>query len=150
MKKAKSLYIVLLLALLVAASSVAAQAQSAPQTADPAKPDSKAANQTVKKSVDSVATPKKDSSQTSAAATSAPNSAATMDAAATAATGSSAAARKPTAAQETAPAKNTGMVWVNTESRVYHKPGSRWYGKTKQGKYMTEADAMEVGYHSAK
>jgi len=38
------------------------------------------------------------------------------------------------------------MVWVNTESRIYHKPGSRYYGKTKQGKYMTEADAIKAGY----
>jgi len=36
------------------------------------------------------------------------------------------------------------MVWVNTESG---KPGTRWYGKTKQGKYMTEADAIKAGYH---
>ncbi len=42
------------------------------------------------------------------------------------------------------------MVWVNTESGVYHKPGTRWYGKTKQGKYMTEADAIKAGYHPAK
>ena len=37
------------------------------------------------------------------------------------------------------------MVWVNTDSGVYHKPGTRWYGKTKQGKYMTEADAQKAG-----
>ncbi len=41
------------------------------------------------------------------------------------------------------------MVWVNTESGVYHKPGSRYYGKTKQGKYMQEADAIKAGYHAA-
>jgi hypothetical protein len=38
------------------------------------------------------------------------------------------------------------MVWVNTESGIYHKQGSRYYGKTKQGKYMTEADAIKAGY----
>jgi len=43
-----------------------------------------------------------------------------------------------------------GMVWVNTDTKVYHKSGSRWYGKTKQGKWMTEADAQKAGYKSAK
>ena len=41
------------------------------------------------------------------------------------------------------------MVWVNTDSGVYHKPGTRYYGKTKQGKYMTEADAQKAGYRAA-
>ncbi len=42
------------------------------------------------------------------------------------------------------------MVWVNTETHVYHKEGSRWYGKTKKGKYMTEQDAMKEGDHADK
>jgi hypothetical protein len=42
-----------------------------------------------------------------------------------------------------------GMVWVNTDSGVYHKSGSRWYGKTKQGKWMTEQDAVKAGYKPA-
>ena len=42
------------------------------------------------------------------------------------------------------------MVWVNTETHVYHKAGSRWYGKTKKGKYMTEQDAMKEGDHADK
>jgi DNA uptake protein ComE-like DNA-binding protein len=46
------------------------------------------------------------------------------------------------------PAK--GMVWVNTESKVYHREGDRWYGNTKKGKYMTEADAIAAGYHASK
>jgi hypothetical protein len=37
------------------------------------------------------------------------------------------------------------MVWVNTESNVYHK-GGRWYGKTKSGKFMTESQAKAAGY----
>jgi len=43
-----------------------------------------------------------------------------------------------------------GMVWVNTDSGVFHKEGSRWYGKTKQGKFMTEADALKQGFQAAK
>jgi DNA uptake protein ComE-like DNA-binding protein len=43
-----------------------------------------------------------------------------------------------------------GMVWVNTDSGVYHKEGSRYYGKTKNGKYMSEADALKAGYRPAK
>jgi hypothetical protein len=37
-------------------------------------------------------------------------------------------------------------VWVNTRSGKYFKPGSRYYGKTKQGKFMTEIDALDSGY----
>jgi cytoskeletal protein RodZ len=46
--------------------------------------------------------------------------------------------------------KGAGMVWVNTAAGVYHKPGTRWYGKTKKGKYMLEADAIKAGYKAAK
>ena len=61
----------------------------------------------------------------------------------------SAPASKPAAAQQTRPANSSGMVWVNTDSGVYHKPGTRYYGKTKQGKYMSEADAIKAGYRAA-
>jgi hypothetical protein len=43
-----------------------------------------------------------------------------------------------------------GMVWVNLDSGVYHYEGTRYYGKTKNGKYMSEADAVKAGYHPAK
>jgi DNA uptake protein ComE-like DNA-binding protein len=43
-----------------------------------------------------------------------------------------------------------GMVWVNEESKIYHREGDRWYGKTKHGKYMTEEDAIQAGYREAK
>ena len=53
----------------------------------------------------------------------------------------------PTEARQ-APAK--GMVWVNTATKVYHFEGDRWYGKTKEGKFMTEQDAIRAGYRAAK
>ena len=40
-------------------------------------------------------------------------------------------------------------VWVNTSSRVYHCQGTRWYGNTKQGKYMGECEAKRAGYRPA-
>jgi hypothetical protein len=43
-----------------------------------------------------------------------------------------------------------GMVWVNTSTKVYHKEGDRYYGKTKSGKFMTESDAIKAGYKPAK
>ena len=45
-------------------------------------------------------------------------------------------------------ANSSGMVWVNTDTGVYHQPGTRYYGKTKQGKYMLEADAIRAGYRA--
>jgi hypothetical protein len=47
-----------------------------------------------------------------------------------------------------AAAKSSGKVWVNTDSKVYHKSG-RWYGKTKAGKFMTEDEAKAAGYKAA-
>ena len=49
-----------------------------------------------------------------------------------------------------APGGGHGLVWVNTESHIYHKEGSRFYGKTKQGKYVSEADAIKEGDRASK
>ena len=83
----------------------------------------------------------------SAASAPAPAAAPPPAAAASPVPPSSAAAATATPAQPP-PAK--GMVWVNTETKVYHREGDRWYGKTKHGKYMTESDAIAAGYRASK
>jgi hypothetical protein len=54
------------------------------------------------------------------------------------------------ATQPTAqPASARITVWVNTATGYYHRPDSRHYGKTKRGKYKTEADAIRAGFRPA-
>jgi competence protein ComEA len=43
-----------------------------------------------------------------------------------------------------------GMVWVNTSTKVYHYQGDPWYGRTKEGKYMTEQEAIAAGFRASK
>lgn len=52
-------------------------------------------------------------------------------------------------ASDIAAAKASGKVWVNLGTGIYHK-GGRWYGKTKDGKFMTEDEAKKAGYKGAK
>lgn len=52
-------------------------------------------------------------------------------------------------AAQSKPEKKEVKVWVNTASGVYHCPGTRWYGKTKKGKYMGECAAIKDDNHPA-
>ncbi|MCC7178270.1 MAG: hypothetical protein IT177_07760 [Acidobacteria bacterium] len=53
------------------------------------------------------------------------------------------------AATATTPTASGVRVWVNTGSGVYHCPGTRYYGNTKAGTYMTESEARAAGHRPA-
>lgn len=47
------------------------------------------------------------------------------------------------AAQQHCP--NDTVVWLNTDSGIFHFQGERWYGRTEDGAYVCEKEAEQDG-----
>jgi hypothetical protein len=80
-----------------------------------------------------------------AAAATTPASAPVVAAAPAAPASAPATKATPAPSNAAAPGGGPDKVWVNSSSKVYHCPADRWYGKTKSGAYMTEAEAIAQG-----
>ena len=51
--------------------------------------------------------------------------------------------------QESGVPNPAARVWVNTDSGAYHCQGTRWYGRTHAGEFMTQQQAQDKGFHPA-
>jgi len=127
-----------------AATAAGFKMASMPATTSTAKPATAAAPASTAKTASTPAPAAKTASTPApaAATTNSPTPAKT-------ATPKAPAAPPPTSAA-IASAKASGQVWVNKNTKVYHKSGDREYGTTKNGAFMTEAAATAAGYKLAK
>jgi hypothetical protein len=94
------------------------------------------------------------SGSSSSNSSTASSNAAAAPAAASKSSASSSSGSATKSASTTTPAAGGGpdKVWVNTGSKTkaYHCQGDKYYGTTKQGQYMTKAQAEAQGYHASK
>ena len=99
---------------------------------------------------DSTTAPAKKTTSNATPATSAPAASSQTPAAASTPTAASTPAAKANATPKATPAPGggAGKVWLNTATNVYHCEGTKWYGTTKAGAYMTEAEAKAKGAHA--
>lgn len=58
-------------------------------------------------------------------------------------------AKADVASTTAAPGGGPDKVWANDSTKAYHCAGDKFYGKTKHGEYLTEADAKAKGFHGS-
>lgn len=148
-RKAFTLVLAVLIGAAMTPCVLHAQSQSSTTTSTST---SKASKRKAARAAKKAAKAEQAAKENAAAAPSAAASSSSQAAASTEASAKASRRSHETAAANTASATppGPGMVWVNTSSKVYHKAGSKWAGKTKHGQWMSEADAQKAGYKEAK